>query len=128
MRNWASMWWPVRGWSTPPEWEGKSPHLHPAPRKFGPNPPFFGALLLLSGDVERNLGPSKRWQCALCSQYIKTCYVYNTLGTHNMHKHNTNPIHKPLEMRTTHNTRRTSSTHTPHKHHQPIPNHLPPND
>ena len=37
------MWWPVRGWSTPPEWEGKSPHLHPAPRKLDPNPPFFGA-------------------------------------------------------------------------------------
>ena len=37
------MWCPVRGWSTTLEWEGKSPHLHPAPRKLGPNPPFFGA-------------------------------------------------------------------------------------
>ena len=27
---------------------------------------------------------------------------HNTLGTHNMHKRNTNSIHKPLEMRTTH--------------------------
>ena len=30
------------------------------------------ARLLLSGDVEQNPGPGKRWQCALCSQYIKT--------------------------------------------------------
>ena len=71
------MWWPVRGWSTPPEWEGKSPHLHPAPRKGGPNPPFFLAgwqvsLLLLSGDVERDPGSGRRWQCALCSQHMKT--------------------------------------------------------
>ena len=35
------MWWPVRGWGTPPEREGKSPHHHPAPRKLGPNPQFF---------------------------------------------------------------------------------------
>ena len=71
------MWWPVHGWSMPPEWEGKSPHLHPAPRKGGPNPPFFLAgwqvsLLLLSGDVERDPGPGRRWQCALCSQHMKT--------------------------------------------------------
>ena len=142
------MWWPVRSWNTPPEWEGKSPHLHPAPPKGGPKFGVFLApllrppagslvgLLLLSGDVERNPGPGRRWQCALCSQYIKNKIPnihtlqphHNTLGTHNMHKHNTNPIHKPLEMRTTHNTRCTSSTHTPHKHHQPIPNHLHPND
>ena len=35
------MWWPVRGWDTPPKREGKSPHLYPAPRKGGPNPPFY---------------------------------------------------------------------------------------
>ena len=30
------------------------------------------ARLLLSGDVEQNPGPGRRWQCALCSQYIET--------------------------------------------------------
>ena len=77
------MWWPVRGWGTPPEREGKSPHHHPAPRKGGPNPPFFRypslrppagwlvARLLLSGDVERNPGPGKKWLCTLCSLQIK---------------------------------------------------------
>ena len=30
------------------------------------------ALLLLSGAVERNPSPGRRWQCALGSQYIKT--------------------------------------------------------
>ena len=35
------MWWPVRCRGTPPERESKSPHQHPAPRKKGPNPPFF---------------------------------------------------------------------------------------
>ena len=60
------------------------PHLHPCPPKEGPRSAVFSApnlrppagwlvaLLLLSGDVERNHGPSRRWQCALCSQYIKT--------------------------------------------------------
>ena len=40
-RSMLQMWWPVRGWSTPTEWDGKSPHLHPAPPKGGPNPPYF---------------------------------------------------------------------------------------
>ena len=53
---------------------------------------------------------------------------HNTLGTHNMHKHNLSPINKLLEMRTTHNTHRTNSIHTPHKYHQPIPNYAFPNN
>ena len=73
------MWWPVRGWGTPPEREGKSPHLYPAHRKGGPNAPLFRypasgplsgwlvARLFLSGDVERNPGPGKKWLCTLCN-------------------------------------------------------------
>ena len=83
-RHMLQMWWPVRGWGTPLEREGKSPHLYPALRKGGPNPLFFSvpslrppagwlvARLLLSGDLEQNPGPGKKWPCTLCSIHIKT--------------------------------------------------------
>ena len=133
------MWWPVRGWGTPPESKGKSPHLYPAHRKGGPNAPLFRypasgplsgwlvARLFLSGDVERNPGPGKKWLCTLCNlatHQNKTTNIYtlqshhNTLGTLNMHK--LNPVHKHLEMHTTLNTHHSNPTFTK----RPLNNHI----
>ena len=102
-------------------------------RFFGAQPPgaWLVARLLLSGDVEQSLGPRRRWQCALCSQYIKTKSQTSSRCNHTTpHITCTNITQytksQTSVMRTTHNTHRTSSIHTPHKYHQPIPNHPPP--
>ena len=128
-------WWPVHGWGGL-YMVGRANHIFTLPPEkgaqihcfFGAQPPagWLVAPLLLIGDVEQNLGPGRKWQCSLCSLYIKTksqtslCCNHTTLGTHNMHKHNLNPIHKLLEMCTMH-TAQIQPTHSKTNTNQSLP-------
>ena len=98
------------------------------PARGGPNPPFFrcpasapGRLAGSSAAPQWGRGAKSGARKKVAMRLMQPIHKnnipnihtlqphHNTLGTHNMHKHNTNAIHKPLEIRTTHNTRRTSS-------------------